>query len=81
MAKTVVGLFSSTAEAQRVKQMIVSGGNVSASDAKIVSQDSDDYKGSEHEGSVIGEKVRHFFKSLRGGDDEAHGHYSGGLNT
>ena len=81
MAKTVVGLFSSTAEAQRVKQIIVSGGNVSASDARIVSQDSEDYKGTEHEGSGIGEKVSHFFKSLAGGDDDAHEHFAGALNT
>ncbi|MGI4757751.1 MAG: hypothetical protein ACRYGF_12980, partial [Janthinobacterium lividum] len=70
MAKTVVGLFSSTTVAQRVKQLIVSGGNVSASDAKIVAQDSEDYAGTEHANSGIGEKVSHFFKSLTGGDDE-----------
>lgn len=81
MAKTVVGLFSSTAEAQRVKQLIVSGGNVSASDAKIVAQDSKDYSDTEHAETGIGEKVSHFFKSLTGGDDDAHSHYAGGLNS
>ncbi|MGI4755874.1 MAG: YsnF/AvaK domain-containing protein [Janthinobacterium lividum] len=81
MAKTVVGLFSSTTDAQRVKQLIVSGGNVSASDAKIVAQDSEDYAGTEHANSGIGEKVSHFFKSLTGGDDETHNHYAGGLNS
>ena len=81
MAKTVVGLFSTTAEAQRVKQLIVSGGNVSASNVKIVSHDSQDYAGTEHADTGIGEKVSHFFKSLTGGDDEAHGHYASGLNT
>ncbi len=81
MSKTVVGLFNSTAEAQRVKQMIVSAGNVSASDAKIVAQDSSDYAGTEHEGTGIGEKVSHFFKSLTGGDDDAHEHYASGVNS
>ncbi len=81
MAKTVVGLFSSTSEAERVKQMIVSAGNVSASDAKIVAQDSSDYAGTEHEGTGIGEKVSHFFKSLTGGDDDAHEHFASGVNT
>ncbi len=80
MAKTVVGLFSSTSEAERVKQLIVSAGNVSASDAKIVAQDGGDYAGTGTAGAGIGEKVSHFFKSLTGGDDDAN-YYTKGVSS
>ncbi len=80
--KTVVGLFSSIAEAQRVKQLITSSGSFTADDVKVVANHTeDDYSGTEHSGSGIGDKVSHFFKSLTGGDEDVHDHYATGLNT
>ncbi len=138
MSKTVVGLFNSTAEAQQVKQSLVSNG-FDASDIKIVANDHDEdssssstmsregSRGTEYgrdgedigldaglqsssrtnatsydagtstgsgvgsaakrtagaaEGAAegIGEKIGNFFRSLTGGDDEAHGHYASGVN-
>lgn len=136
MSKTVVGLFNSTAEAQQVKQALVSNG-FDASDIKIVANDHDeDFSSSSAmdrensrgtgygrdgedigldaglqspsrtdatsydtgtgsgvgsaarktagaaEGAAegIGEKIGNFFRSLTGGDDEAHGHYASGVN-
>ena len=79
--KTIVGLFSSMAEAQRVKQQILSSGNIRSEDVKVVANHADDdYSGTEHAGSGIGDKVSHFFKSLAGGDDDVHNHYATGLN-
>jgi uncharacterized protein (TIGR02271 family) len=80
--KTVVGLFSSMAEAQRVKQLITSSGSFAADEVKVVANHSeDDYSGTEHAGSGIGDKVSHFFKSLTGGDEDTHHHYATGLNA
>ena len=81
MSKTVVGLFSSMSEAQRVKQQLLASGNIRSEDVKVVANHKeDDYSGTEHAESGIGEKVSHFFKSLTGGDDHAHNHYANGLN-
>ncbi len=81
MSKTVVGLFSSTAEAQRVKQLVLSSGTINAGDVKVVANHADDdYAGTEHAEAGIGAKVSHFFKSLTGGDEDAHNHYANGLN-
>ncbi len=82
MSKTVVGLFSSMAEAQRVKQLVLSSGNINASDVKVVANHAeDDYQGTEHAGAGIGDKVSNFFKSLTGGDEDSHKHYASGLNS
>ena len=81
MSKTVVGLFSSMAEAQRVKEQVLASGTIRSEDVKVVANHADDdYSGTEHAGAGIGDKVSHFFKSLTGGDDEAHQHYANGLN-
>jgi uncharacterized protein (TIGR02271 family) len=80
--KTVVGLFSSVAEAQRVKQLITSSGNFAADEVKVVANHAeDDYSNTEHAGAGIGDKVSHFFKSLTGGDEDVHDHYATGLNS
>ena len=80
--KTVVGLFSSIAEAQRVKQLLTSSGNFAADEVKVVANHSeDDYATTEHAGAGIGDKVSHFFKSLTGGDEDVHHHYATGLNA
>ena len=81
MSKTVVGLFSSMSEAQRVKQQLLSSGTIRTEDVKVVADHAeDDYAGTEHASAGIGDKVSHFFKSLSGGDDDAHQHYANGLN-
>ena len=81
MSKTVVGLFSSTAEAQRVKQLVLSSSTINAGDVKVVANHADDdYAGTEHAEAGIGAKVSNFFKSLTGGDEDAHNHYANGPN-
>ncbi len=81
MSKTVVGLFSSMEEAQRVKQQIISSAAVRAHEIKVIANhENDDYAETEHRGSSIGDKVSHFFKSLTGGDEDVHNHYANGLN-
>ena len=80
MSKTVVGLFSSTAQAQQVKQALISQG-YDSSDVKVMANDGDDYgNATSGENTGIGEKVSHFFKSLTGGDEDVHSHYASGLN-
>ena len=78
MSKTVVGLFSTTAQAEQVKQSLISGGYTTQK-ITVVAQGG----GNEHgttEGEGIGEKISSFFKSLTGGDDTAHNHYATGVN-
>jgi len=88
MSKTVVGLFSSMSEAERVKQELITDGydtsdiSVMASGSSAsTSTDSSYSSGSgTTAGEGIGEKIEHFFSSLMGGDSEAHEHYASGVN-
>lgn len=85
MSKTVVGLFSSTAAAQSVKQALLSQG-FSSGDVRVMANDHDEDDASygnyaEGEKPGIGEKVSHFFKSLTGGDEDVHNHYATGVNA
>ena len=73
MSKTVVGLFNSTAEAEQVKQTLISNGYETGK-VSIVGRDG------EAESEGIGEKVSNFFRSLTGGDEHAHNHYATGIN-
>ncbi len=85
MSKTIVGLFQDTAEAQRVKQILVDGG-YTADQVKIVATDHDEdlvtaSKSTSYEkGAGIGEKVSSLFHGLSGGDTHAHTHYATGVN-
>ncbi len=94
MSKTVVGLFETTAQAEKVKQTLIADGyeaqqiRVHANDGAMSSGDpsataSD--KGYTDIGSGggtgIGEKVSSFFRNLTGGDEEAHEHYATGVNS
>jgi hypothetical protein len=72
--KTVVGLFSSVAQAEQVKQALI------AEDysAKVIANGSS-LEGGEAEG--IGQKISNFFHDLTGGDEGVHDHYATGVNT
>lgn len=77
MAKTVVGLFSSVAKAEEVKQALIAedyvGGKIT-----VVANGTE---GAEESGvKHVGDKISSFFKSLTGGDDDAHEHYASGIN-
>ncbi len=92
MSKTVVGLFSSYAKAQEVKQQLVASGfqsqniTVVANDDAEVASDSSYGTGANRSttGSTaggIGEKIGNYFRNLTGGDDTAHEHYATGVNS
>jgi uncharacterized protein (TIGR02271 family) len=74
--KTVVGLFSSMAQAEQVKQSLLSEGY----SAKVIANGSGVAAG-EAEGEGIGQKISNFFHGLTGGDDETHDHYATGVNA
>lgn len=87
MSKTVVGLFNSMSDAERVKQDLISDGyesgdiNVMANDSASSTSDST-YTSSDNRSNDtgIGAKIEHFFSSLMGGDNETHEHYATGVN-
>ena len=94
MSKTVVGLFSSIAQAEQVKKTLVADG-YQAQNIRVVANDEE----SSTTGSVatasdsgytdigsgggtgVGEKIGSFFRNLTGGDEDAHNHYATGVNT
>ena len=82
MSKTVVGLFSSVAEAEKVKMELKAKG-FDASDISVhaqgVGETAED--STETGGTGIGDKISHFFSNLTGGDDDTHEHYATGLNS
>ena len=92
MSKTVVGLFSTMAQANQVKQKFVSEG-YEAQQIKVMADDDEEESSSTTanpkdytdigSGGVtgVGEKISHFFRSLAGGDDHAHEHYATGVNA
>ena len=92
MAKTVVGLFGTMAEGNKIKQALLTEG-YSSDEVKVLSadetgststtataNDKDSTDIGRGGGTGIGEKVSQFFRSLSGGDDEAHEHYATGIN-
>ena len=92
MAKTVVGLFGTMAQANQVKQALLTEG-YNSDEVKVLSSDQEtNLSGSATAndknytdigsggGTGIGEKVSNFFRSLSGGDDEVHEHYATGVN-
>lgn len=74
MSKTVVGLFSTTAQAEQVKQALISSGYETGK-ISVVANDGE----ATNEG--IGQKISNFFSNLTGGDDHAHDHYATGVNS
>ena len=93
MSKTVVGLFSTMAEANKAKQDLITDGyesqniQVMANDEGQTTPSGTTANESGYTdigsggGTGIGEKVSSFFRSLSGGDDDAHHHYAAGVNT
>ena len=77
MAKTVVGLFNSMAEAEKVKQALIADDYTSG---KITVVANNTGHSDETTTTHTGGKVSEFFKNLVGGDDDAHEHYAGGVN-
>ena len=77
MSKTVVGLFSTIAEAEKVKSALIADDYI-ASNITVVANNTghSEETTTEHTGG----KVSHFFSNLFGGDDEAHEHYAAGVN-
>ena len=86
MSKTVIGLFSSMAQAEQVKKKILSTGYTSQN-VNLMANDSSTgtgHVGSDQDGSTgegIGQKISNFFHGLTGGDDDVHGHYASGINN
>ena len=94
MSKTVVGLFSSAAQAEQVKKTLVADG-YSAQSIRVVANDEGTETGTEVRtasdsgytdigsggGTGVGEKISSFFRNLTGGDEHAHGHYATGVNS
>ncbi len=84
MSKTVVGLFSTVAQAEQVKQSLVSNG-YGAQRISVVANDSSTSTtgttGATGTAEGIGEKIGSFFRSLTGGDEEAHRHYASGVSS
>ena len=93
MSKTVVGLFSTIAEANKAKQELITEGyeshniHVMANDEGQTMSSASTANESGYTdigsggGTGIGEKISSFFRSLSGGDDHAHDHYAQGVNA
>lgn len=80
MAKTVVGLFNTLAQAEKVKQDLASEGYEKATVVANNTEDTETTTSSETTSTGVGGKISHFFSSLTGGDDDAHEHYASGVN-
>ena len=85
MSKTVVGLFNTVAQAEQVKQSLVSNGygaqsiSVVANDSNASSTGTTSTAGAAAEG--IGEKISSFFRSLTGGDEDTTRQYASGVSS
>lgn len=77
MAKTVVGLFNTLAEAEKVKQALISD-DYDGSKITVVANNTG--HSTESTTQHTGGKISEFFKSLTGGDDDAHDQYATGVN-
>ena len=77
MAKTVVGLFNSIAEAEKVKQALLDDGYTSG---KITVVANNTGHSEDSTTQHTGGKISEFFKHLTGGDDDVHEHYASGVN-
>ncbi|HEY0757691.1 MAG TPA: DUF2382 domain-containing protein [Acidisarcina sp.] len=93
MSKTVVGLFSSVAQAEQVKKTLIADGYESGN-IKVVANDegssAEDYTTNSSystsgndagAGTGIGDKISSFFRNLTGGDEDVHHHYAAGVNS
>ena len=78
MSKTVVGLFSSMAQAEQVEAALATSGYP----AKVIANESGTVtSGTEAQAEGVGQKISNFFHGLSGGDEDVHNHYATGVNT
>lgn len=86
MSKTVVGLFSSMAQATQIRTALLSQGYTSEN-INVMANDSGtgtDLAASgqtQSTGEGIGQKISNFFHGLTGGDEGVHSHYASGINS
>jgi uncharacterized protein (TIGR02271 family) len=89
MSKTVVGLFSTFAQAQQVKQEFIAQG-YDSQHVTVVANDDEELGGAASTSQAqstgsrakgIGEKIGSFFRHFAGGDEAAHHHYASGVNA
>ena len=80
--KTVVGLFSTTAAAEKVRQTLLSEG-YEVKNVSVVANDEGPVatSGSSTTAAGVGHKIGEFFSNLVGGDEHAHHHYATGVNA
>ena len=79
MAQTVVGLFGTLGEAQRIAEYFRTAGYANTT---VFANGGDDKDEINPEGKVgIGQKISNFFSGLSGGDDDVHNHYANGINN
>ena len=79
MSKTVVGLFRTEAQAHQVKEALITEG-YEGSKIKVLAADGSGSSADTTPGGV-GDKIKHFFSSLTGGDEDIHEHYAAGVNS
>lgn len=90
MAKTVVGLFSSTTEAQNIKHELVNEGYAAENIRVLAQEPSAGSTNADAQGAGQGDlespqtgvmaSIKHFFSSLTDADESDHGYYSEGVN-
>ena len=82
--KTIVGLYKSVDEANKVKTALSSEG-FSADKITVIDQTpasySTGYENENPEHASLGGKIKHFFSSLSGSDEQAHESYSQGITN
>ena len=81
--KTIVGLYKTTSEANKVKSVLASQGFASEH-ITVIDQSADSYstgsEGASAGDTTVGGKIKHFFSSLSGSDEQAHSSYASGVS-
>ena len=86
MSKTVVGLFGTMAQAEQVKQALVSNGYEGQNIHVVANNDANASASSSASTTTgtgaagVGEKIGSYFRNLTGGDEAAHHHFATGVN-
>lgn len=83
--QTVVGLYSTVDEANKVKQALLSEG-YSGGDVTVIDQSErgygtgTSYEGTDASDTSVGGKIKHFFQGLTGHDEHTHAAYTEGVS-
>src|SRR3982751_3199920 len=90
MAKTVVGLFNNTTEAQNIKRELVNEGYSAENIRVVANEQSTDNSGAYARGAGQGDleshstgvmaSIKHFFSSFTDADESDHNYYSEGVD-